>query len=700
MHRVQIISTLLISAVCFIGGLFVLRSNYRRRPNRIIFLLTLATALFLPAQGVFEYIDPSHVVLWARIDTSTTIILDALTLLFACNFPRRLFGFKVEAIFGVVSIIIAAISFSPLMIAGGTSDGQTVQLATGALMPAYYAVDALYGILIVPAMIVQYKRGRKIDKLRIKYLLLGIGTIALMISIVGLWLPLIFHIEEAVNFIPLAILLGAGFLAYDVVALRLLSIRLVVARSVAYILLLIAIAGGYYFLAFWVGRHVFGTIQISQIGQLYQISIAFALAFLFQPVRRFFEKITDRIFYKNHYNTQKVVSDFTNILVSERDIEPLLQRSLAFICDSLHIGTGQVVVFDKGQPFAAESYKTKLLENETVVLLNKLDGNIVMSEYLADEDPVRTTMEGSGIWAMSKLVSQNEQVGILLLGDKLSGDIYSNQDTEALEIIGHELAVAVQNARAYRLLQEAQEQLKKTDQIKTEFITLASHNLRTPTGTVKMISEMLSSAKSPQEISNYTKMLSEVSTKLGDLVEELLIISSLESGRKHESFEIISVNSLLQPLADQAEQEAKNKGLKFGIALQTPDMRVNGNADHLRRVVGSILDNAVKFTKTGRVDINTAQDDGQCVINVADTGVGISNEELQKLFTKFHRGTDLEHYNYAGEGIDLYLAKLVVEEYGGQIYVASQLNKGTTVTVRLPLASVNTNETAQQLTNK
>jgi signal transduction histidine kinase len=689
MRTAPIVTAIICSVVCAIIGLFALLNNYRRRANWLTFIITILVAAALPVQSVLEYTDPSRIVLWARIDTGSTMIVDALLLFLACNFPRRLFGRRAEIFYWIISSALVVISFTPLMVVSGTSDGEVVKLTTGALMPLYYAADTIYALLVIPALIVQYRRGRAMDKLRIKYLLIGAGGITITLSVIGLWLPIFFHIYHTVDYVPYVILLGLSLLVYDVVALRLFSIRLVVAKSAAYVLLLLFMAGGYYVLALWVGQKVLGMAELSQFDQAYQIAVALVLAFLFQPVRGFFEKLTNKIFYREHYDTQKVVNKFSNILVSERDIEPLLRHSLDFLCNQLHIGSGQIMIYDQGRPFASAGYNRLAQPSSlgAIADLQRLPKSIVVSEDLTDDDSTRLAMDKADARVMIKLISQKENVGILLLGDKLSGDIYSNQDIGTLQIVCQELAVAVQNSRAYRQLQDAQAKLKKTDEMKSEFIALSSHNLRTPIATIGMITELLGSSKSPQETSKYINMLSGVSSELSGFVEELLIISSLEAGEKYTSFEIVTAEDLLQPLTAQAELECNNKGIKFGLTFQDPELHVRANTAHLRIVMRSLLENAVKFTESGGISVTVAKASDQCVITITDTGVGIKDEELKNLFTKFHRGTDLMRYDFGGAGVGLYLAKLVIEEHGGQIAVVSHLGQGTTVTVNLPLAS-------------
>lgn len=688
MRTGPIITTVVCSVICVLIGLFAVLNNYHRKINWIVFLITTVAAASLLPQGVFEYLDPTRVVLWARVDAGTTMIIDALGLYLACNFPRQLFSRKIETIYWIVSLVMIAISFTPLMIATGTSDGEVVKLTTGMLMPLYYAADTLYVLLIIPALIIQYRRGRAMDKLRVKYLLISVGGTTMILSVIGLWLPIFFQIYEAVDYIPYVILLGLALVSYDIVALRLLSIRLVVARSVAYVLLLAVVAVSYYVLALWIGQNVFKTARLTGFDQAYQVGVALTLVFLFQPVRRYFEKLTNKIFYRDHYDSQKVVNGFSNILVSERDIEPLLNHSLAILCEQLHISSGRVVIYDKGQVFAVadHNYVVKPKVEQVIAGLRQFSKNVVLSDDLTDEEIDHLAVNTVGVRASVRLVSQNEDVGILLLGDKLSGDIYSNQDVATLDIVRQELAVAVQNARAYRQLQDAQAKLQETDEMKSEFIALSSHNLRTPIATIRTISEMLNTSKSPKEISNYINMLSGVSNELSGFVEELLIISSLEAGERYESFLAVSVKDLLTPLAAKTQTECQAKGVNFELTFRSPDLYVKANTAHLQIVLRGILENAIKFTEAGSIAVTVSEQSGQCAIEVADTGVGISEEELKNLFIKFHRGTDFMRYDYTGAGVGLYLAKLVVEEHGGTITVKSRLHFGTTVTIMLPIA--------------
>jgi signal transduction histidine kinase len=688
MLTAPIIATIIVDIASIAIGLFAFLSNPRRTANRLVLAITIISSISLFAQNVGEFADPLRVVFWARLDSGLSMTVNVLLLLLASNFPRKLFSKRTEAAYWLISIAMIAVSVTPFMIADGTSQNGTVALVTGSLMPLYYIADTIYTLMFIPALMLQYKRGGKIDKLRVKYLIIYGGVLAISVSVIGLWLPIFFHIYQAVDFVPYIGLLALGLITYDIVALRLFTIRFVVARSVAYVLLLLFFAGGYYILALQAGNYVFNhTVQIPQAEQLYQVVIALGLAFLFQPLRRMFEKFTNNLFYREHYDTQELVNGFSRILVSERDIKPLLQQSITYLCDNLHIKSGRALVYSDNKVFATAWHQAQPLSKSAQAELPNLSSSTIqVSEELAEEDATRIFMDKYNLRVSVPLVSHNEYIGLLLLDDKLSGDVYTNQDINALEIIRQELAIAIQNARAYRQLKNAKAALEQLDEMKSEFIALSSHNLRTPLTIIKSISGMLSDSRLPDQAHEYVKTLSNASAELGDLIEELLAISTIEAGSQFKAaFEEVAVDTLLQPLADQAKTKTTAKGVKFELEIKKNDLKIMANPKHLQIVIKNLLDNAIKFTNKGKITVTVQAEDRNCIIKISDTGVGMSNESVKHLFTKFHRGTDYLTYNYTGVGVGLYLAKLVIEEHNGQIEVSSQEQKGTIITVQLPL---------------
>lgn len=242
-------------------------------------------------------------------------------------------------------------------------------------------------------------------------------------------------------------------------------------------------------------------------------------------------------------------------------------------------------------------------------------------------------------------------------------------------------------------LREARDKLKAADEMKSEFIMLSSHNLRTPLTIMRTSVELLSGAGDSlsQEQRSMIDALAKGTERLGEFIEDLLAIATLEAGDQL-NLAPTKVGSILKPLAEEAAQTAASKKLIFHENISTPDAMVDANVMRLRGAIRNILQNAMQFTSEGDIWLDESVSDGNIVISVRDSGIGISPEEIPKLFEKFHRATSTLAYNYEGEGLGLYLAKLVVEEHGGKITVESQPGQGTTFTIGLPVATTKTAE--------
>ncbi|TAH33486.1 PAS domain S-box protein [Candidatus Saccharibacteria bacterium] len=263
-----------------------------------------------------------------------------------------------------------------------------------------------------------------------------------------------------------------------------------------------------------------------------------------------------------------------------------------------------------------------------------------------------------------------------------------NEDLKRLETALREEKANVEHTVDVRTkeLREAQEQLLEMDSLKTEFISLTSHNLRTPLTTIQGFSYMLKSSGLSDKQQEMLQKLNASTDRLKELVESLLTISTINAGEQTE-WESVEANTvLLTPVVEDAKEIAKDKPAQLVVDI---DSSVNGafvqaNPKHIHAALRGLLDNAFKFTKSGSVTLQAAASDNKLVITVTDTGVGIAPAEISKLFTRFHRGTDTLQYSYEGQGIGLYLAKLIIDKHRGDIAVESKLDKGTTFTVTLP----------------
>jgi PAS domain S-box-containing protein len=303
--------------------------------------------------------------------------------------------------------------------------------------------------------------------------------------------------------------------------------------------------------------------------------------------------------------------------------------------------------------------------------------------------PVRITVTG--------LIDAGERMAtILVLSDiteltqsfdalqQSTAKVYQqNEELKKLETQLREEKANVEHTVEVRTkeLREAQERLKAADQLKTEFIMLTSHNLRTPLATAQGYADMLKAI--PENELPMLDGLKAGLKRLGEFVEDLLTISSIEGGDQLMLEEILP-KDIIEPLIPEVTDLARTRNDTFTVNQQAGTARIKGDLHRLQGAIRNLLSNACKYTENGTVELSTKQEGNSLFINVSDTGIGIENDELTKLFTKFHRATDPFTSTYEGEGIGLYITKLIIDEHGGKISVTSQPGKGSTFSIELP----------------
>jgi signal transduction histidine kinase len=231
--------------------------------------------------------------------------------------------------------------------------------------------------------------------------------------------------------------------------------------------------------------------------------------------------------------------------------------------------------------------------------------------------------------------------------------------------------------------------LRELDKLKSEFMMITSHNLRTPITIIQGYIDLARDVESSNELKNIINTIQESVVRLHLLAENVLTISTLETGKTAMHKSATPLSGFIDAIGKEFGLMATKKNLRWDFANSLPaEANLNMSSTNMRSALGNLIDNAIKFTKAGgNVSVASKVEGGNFIFKVSDTGVGISREELSKLFTKFHRGTSTMSYDYEGIGIGLYLSKLIVEQHGGRIEVQSELNKGSTFTVFLPFSA-------------
>ena len=230
---------------------------------------------------------------------------------------------------------------------------------------------------------------------------------------------------------------------------------------------------------------------------------------------------------------------------------------------------------------------------------------------------------------------------------------------------------------------------KEFDDIKSDFITIASHQLRTPLSSLRWYMELMKEEKDP-ELSNvqqsYMEQIDTAARRMVNLLDDLLRITRLEGGEIRVEKQACDLRKMLGDMAGEWKPLAKERGMECSFILPPKPVHASTDQILLHLVLQNLFTNAMKYSSTGKhIKIGLAPRKRSATITVSDDGMGIPVEEQMHVFQKFFRAKNAKRVDADGSGLGLYLTRMIVENLGGHISFKSVAGKGTTFTVRLPL---------------
>jgi K+-sensing histidine kinase KdpD len=395
------------------------------------------------------------------------------------------------------------------------------------------------------------------------------------------------------------------------------------------------------------------------------------------------------------YQRMQTLYDVTRTVSSTLNLEEVLNLIAKSAAEAMHIKSCTIRLLDEdGQVVdtiaaygLSEQYLTKgpidVQKSRHIYQTLSSGQPTIISDTSRDDRlqyPVETRAEGINSMLCVPLRIKGKTEGVICVYCT-EPDHFRESDAEFLSALASEGAIAIENARTYQALEMA-------DRAKSEFVQMVTHELRSPLSAVQSMLRVLEqgyvgpiTSKQQDLIQRSQRRVSFLLALVKDLLE--LAAGKVEQlkGEKKE----IALNETIAKVTELMQTSAEEKGLEFKVEIAGEPLVLVGIEDGLERVFMNLVSNAVKYTPSGgSVAVRAWSENGQIKVEVSDTGIGIPEEALPRIFNEFYRAKNAKAMEMEGTGLGLAIAKDAVEQHGGQISVKSTVGEGSTFYVTLP----------------
>lgn len=636
-------------------------------------------------------------------------------LLFTYRFPVVRHPEKIEKYFVLLmSIFVVGLSFTELVAGEATlsSDG-TLVFSIGSLLWLYMVCFLAMVALIARNLLKVSRSQNALKRHQMRFILFAFLTSALVGLLLNVVIPFVVSDWHTTRLGPLATVFLVVTIAYTIIRHGLFDIRFAVVRSMAYFFSLLTLAAVYYGIAYVASRVFFKSQPDEAFSQgPLNISLALLLAFIFQPIKTFFDRLTDRVFYRGNFTIDDFIVRLSKKLTMANDLRVLLRRASVDIADVLKLEQAFFIVrYGEDSSMSSGTPDHKRLSRADVEKLDEYmrtnEEELLLADMLlSDEGVIKDMLERHEIAVVLPLWYSDRHLGYLFLGRKHSG-YYVHRDLKALRTIRDELVIAIQNALsvqevreinatlqqriedATKELRQSNTQLQRLDAAKDEFVSMASHQLRTPLTSVKGYISMVLEGDVGRISAAQRQLLGEAfasSERMVHLINDFLNVSRLQTGKFMIEQRPIDLAKLVGQEVESLRRTAEAHSLKIQYK-QPPYFPVLAiDEGKIRQVIMNFLDNAIYYSREGTtIKVSLRVDGGDALVEVHDTGIGVPKSEQAHLFTKFFRATNARRQRPDGTGVGLFLAKKVIVAHGGTMVFTSVEGEGSTFGFRLPI---------------
>lgn len=497
------------------------------------------------------------------------------------------------------------------------------------------------------------------------YLSIGFTIFVLVAVSTNSILPVFFHFYALNAFGPAFSLVFASTAFFITWRYKFLDIRKALQRGAIYTVLIVSMLAAYVVFLAETERYLesiklFSWVHADDVLDPLTAILVTALGISILPsLEHFFQKVTNRIFFKERYDYALAIESLSRILAENVEFDRLVEQIEENLARILRAEFAEVLLYDDERGVDSQDPHAKALANREML-----------------SEPI---------------VMHGKQIGCIALGEKSSGDRYTLEDEKLLRTFSVQASTALARVQLFQEVQrhaielegkvsERTEELRQAHERQRHLMLDIAHGFQTP---LAVFRTKLERSKS---IGADTRELERSLTELSEFVEDLLKLARLEHAEPPR-FEPLALSELINDLCDEATIVATASRIEITREIE-PGISIHADARELSPAIMNLIANSVKYMRRGdprQIFVRLSREGGKAIFTIRDTGIGIESEDLSHIFDRFYRANRPE--GIAGSGLGLAISRAVFARHGGSIEARSTLGKGTTMVVRLPCAA-------------
>ena len=689
-----IIVSFIIGFFLVVLGLVIFLRNSKSLLNIFFFSLSISASIWLIANYFAG--DPHLAVEPAKLINKLVFLSGGLSVLCLLFFVKKLSDNGLpKYTYVFLNIVILLSTATSFIVKNVILKNNTYIVVFGTLSIVYFLSLLSNFIYIIFILVKSHIKSIGIKKLQVDIILISIFIAMGGVLITNALMPVLFNLygfTDIGSFFISVLIIGISF---SMLKHNLFDIRLTIVRSLSYLFSLLILISLFVSLSFVITSLIFSHLSIGYTKLVY-ITASILLIIVFPHIKRSFDRITNRIFYRDAYDPQSFYDNLNKILISTLEISKLSTQSTTLIEKVIKtqfciigLRSGEVQnyrLFGTEHPnFKAEDVQglRKLIPyiHRSIIVTDDLDTNQAKLKDLLSKNNISVLIR-----LTTNVNKSVEELGYLILGPKKSGNQYNNLDIRILDTTSKELVLAIQNALSYeeiknfnvglqlrieeatRKLRSTNEKLKALDESKDDFISMASHQLRTPLTSVKGYISMVLEGDGGRINSTQKTMLNQAffsAQRMVYLISDLLNVSRIKSGKFVIEKKSVDLSNMVGEEMGQMTEIAKSKNqtLTYNKPKNFPIMSLDETK--IRQVVMNYIDNAIYYTpQGGKINIILEDKPETVEFRVVDNGIGVPKAEQHHLFTKFYRAENARKVRPDGTGLGLFMAKKSYIEWG------------------------------------